>query len=64
MAKREQVSVSFSDKEREVIEEIANGLGRSVSSVVRDATVRGLPAVMKDYRALKEAMKGGEDSVK
>jgi predicted DNA-binding protein len=56
MARREQLCASFSDEEKAVLEEIATGLGRSVSSVIRDATIRGLPEILEDYKSIKSAI--------
>ena len=51
--KQEQVHFSVSPQEKEMLEKIASNMGRTLSSVIKDATIRGIPAVVEDYEKLK-----------
>ncbi|HAG80534.1 MAG TPA: hypothetical protein DCL61_05020 [Cyanobacteria bacterium UBA12227] len=56
MAQKDQVAITLSPQEREIVEKIAVDLGRSVASVLRECAMDGLPNVIQKYSAMKQMM--------
>lgn len=51
----EQIGVTFTAQEREVIDRIAADLGRSLSSVVRDCAMYGFATVLEQHEKIMKA---------
>lgn len=53
--KQEQINFTVSREERELLEAIAKKLGRSLSNLVKEASLRGVPAVVEDFEKVRKA---------
>lgn len=54
MPQKDQVAITLSPQEREIAQKIADELGLSLASVLRDAAIEGLDAQMEKVRKRRE----------
>ncbi|HBE18939.1 MAG TPA: hypothetical protein DEG17_00515 [Cyanobacteria bacterium UBA11149] len=54
MPPKDQISITLSPQERELVQKIADELGLSVASVLRNAAIEGLEIQMEKVRKRRE----------